>query len=91
MRLSAIESDPGYQTWGRLSFPQRCGVVIHLDGKPIDPTLHSPVTADEEEGFIEVMLFNPPDTRGQRYLQVADGKVVKQTLRGVVKIEVPAA
>lgn len=79
MRLSADESDSGYSKWWSLGH-RRHYVDVFLDGDLIQGV----VTADDVEG-LAVVYAHDHDGR----VVPIDGKPLKRTLRGKVKIVVP--
>lgn len=76
VRLSTIETDPGYAPW--LEFLGTRGKpLVYLDG--VEVALVE--TADEEMGFIIRVVAE--DDGG---IKVVDDEIVRETLRGTVRI-----
>lgn len=77
MRVSMDESDRGYT--GRLP-----GVRVYLDGQE----QRGVITADDEEGLVVRLQRN---RLGHFVLDEARQEAAREEIRGVVRIEMPAA
>lgn len=75
LRVSSIESDPGFATYRQ----HKTGWRVILDGKIVENT----ITADEDEGLIVQAITT---STGQVVTDYRDN-ILTRTLRGVVKVE----
>lgn len=80
MRISCNEEDPGYKNWSRVYAGH---LQIYVDGVLVPRC----VTVDEEEGIAIRAVF---DDKGKPVFNERRDEIVKETLRGDVRIAVDA-
>jgi hypothetical protein len=80
MRLSCDATDPGHKEWLRLGSPAG-RTLVFVDGVQ----QRRVITADEEAGFVEKFSTNE---NGHMRVDYAKNEAIRETMRGVVRIEV---